>query len=152
VAIFGHSRGSALGVLYAVRFPEKVAAYVGSGQIGDWAAGESASYAFALAEARRLGKRRAVKKLRAIGPPPDTADSLWTQRTWLSRLEGRMAHGSEPNRRRSFPMAVGSTVDDAPRARDGREIVGACPARPSPYQGASTALWNAGRADTPRAS
>ena len=29
---------SALGVLYAARFPEKVAAYVGSGQIGDWPA------------------------------------------------------------------------------------------------------------------
>src|SRR4051794_17612132 len=91
VAIFGHSWGSGLGVLYAAHFPEKVAAYVGSGQIGDWAAGESASYAFALAEAQRLGKRRAVKKLRAIGPPPHTAESLWTQRMWLSRLEGRMA-------------------------------------------------------------
>jgi pimeloyl-ACP methyl ester carboxylesterase len=32
VVIFGHSWGSALGVLYAGRFPEKVAAYVGSGQ------------------------------------------------------------------------------------------------------------------------
>jgi pimeloyl-ACP methyl ester carboxylesterase len=91
VAIFGHSWGSVLGPLYAARFPEKVAAYVGSGQIGDWAAGESASYAFALAEAQRLGKQRAVKKLRAIGPPPHSAESLWTQRTVLSRLEGRMA-------------------------------------------------------------
>lgn len=90
VAIFGHSWGSALGPLYAARFPEKVAAYVGSGQIGDWAAGESASYAFALADAQRLGKRRAAKKLRAIGPPPHTAERLWTQRTWLARLEGRM--------------------------------------------------------------
>jgi len=34
VAIFGHSWGSALGVLYAGRFPDKVATYVGSGQIG----------------------------------------------------------------------------------------------------------------------
>ncbi len=90
VAIFGHSWGSALGVLYAARFPEKVAAYVGSGQIGDSVAGESASYAFALAEAQRLGKRRAQEKLRAIGPPPHTADELWTQRLTLSRLEGRM--------------------------------------------------------------
>jgi pimeloyl-ACP methyl ester carboxylesterase len=90
VAIFGHSWGSVLGPLYAARFPGKVAAYVGSGQIGDWAAAESATYAFALAEAQRLGRRRAVTKLRAIGPPPHTAESLWTQRTWLSRLEGRM--------------------------------------------------------------
>jgi pimeloyl-ACP methyl ester carboxylesterase len=90
VAIFGHSWGSALGVLYAARFPEKVAAYVGSGQIGDAAAGESASYAFALAEAQRLGKRRLVKKLRAIGPPPHSAEELFTQRMTLSRLEGVM--------------------------------------------------------------
>jgi proline iminopeptidase len=42
-------------VLYAARFPGKVTAYVGSGQIGDWAAGETASYRFALAAAQRLG-------------------------------------------------------------------------------------------------
>jgi len=90
IAIFGHSWGSALGVLYAARFPEKVAAYVGSGQIGDWAAGESLTYAFGLAEAQRLNNRKALKKLRAIGPPPHTAQNLWTERTCLHRLEGQM--------------------------------------------------------------
>ena len=43
VAILGHSWGSALGPLYAARFPEKVALYVGAAQIGDWAAGEAIS-------------------------------------------------------------------------------------------------------------
>jgi pimeloyl-ACP methyl ester carboxylesterase len=90
VAIFGHSWGSALGALYAGRFPEKVTAYVGSGQIGDWPAAESASYAFTLAEAQRLGNRRAVSKLRAIGPPPYEADAVFTTRTWSLRLEGGM--------------------------------------------------------------
>jgi pimeloyl-ACP methyl ester carboxylesterase len=88
--IFGHSWGAALGVLYAARFPEKVAAYVGSRQVGDWAAGESSSYAFALAEARRLNDRKAMEKLRAIGPPPHTAQSLWTQRMCLNRIEGNL--------------------------------------------------------------
>jgi pimeloyl-ACP methyl ester carboxylesterase len=90
VAIFGHSWGAALGVLYAARFPEKVAAYVGSGQPGDWPAGERASYAFALAEAERRGDRKALKALRAIGPPPHTASGLWTQRMWLNRFEGHV--------------------------------------------------------------
>lgn len=90
VAIFGHSWGSALGVLYAAHFPEKVAAFVGSGQIGDWSAGESLSYAFALAEAQRLNNRKALKKLLAIGAPPHTAKGLWTERKWLQRLEGQM--------------------------------------------------------------
>ena len=89
MAIFGHSWGSALGVLYAARFPEKVAAYVGSGQIGDWSAGEALTYTFALAEAQRLNNRKALKKLRAIGPPPHTAKALWTERAWLQRLAGQ---------------------------------------------------------------
>lgn len=89
VVIFGHSWGSALGVLYATRFPEKVAAYVGSGQVGDWAAAESASYAFALAEAERLKNRKALDELRAIGPPPYGARSLWTERWWLQRFAGQ---------------------------------------------------------------
>jgi pimeloyl-ACP methyl ester carboxylesterase len=90
VAIFGHSWGAALGVLYAARFPDKVSVYAGGGQIGDWAAGESISYAFALAEAQRQGNAKALEKLRAIGAPPYGARSLFTERTWLSRLEGRM--------------------------------------------------------------
>ena len=68
VAIFGHSWGSALGVLYAARFPEKVAAYLGCGQIGEWAAAEAASYEFALAEARRFGNRRAVCQRPSVSP------------------------------------------------------------------------------------
>jgi pimeloyl-ACP methyl ester carboxylesterase len=115
VAIFGHSWGSALGMLYAARFPEKVTAYVGSGQIGDWAAGESASYAFALAEAQRLGKHRAVKKLRAIGAPPHTAKSLWTQRMWLSRLEGRMARRAMWKLGRAMLASEESSIFDLPR-------------------------------------
>lgn len=90
VAIFGHSWGSALGVLYAARFPEKVAVYVGTGQIGDWAQGELASYAFALAEAQRLNNRKALKELRAIGPPPYSVSALFTERTWLQRFAGQM--------------------------------------------------------------
>jgi len=93
VTLFGHSWGSALGVLYAARFPEKVAAYVGSGQIGDWAAGESLSYAFVLGELQRLQNRKGVEKLRAIGPPPYPANGLWTQRIWLNRVEGHLRPG-----------------------------------------------------------
>jgi pimeloyl-ACP methyl ester carboxylesterase len=119
VAIFGHSWGSALGPLYAARFPEKVAAYVGSGQIGDWAAGESASYAFALAEAQRLGKQRAVKKLRAIGPPPHSAESLWTQRTVLSRLEGRMAPRAMWKLGRAVLAGDESSIFDLPTTMQG---------------------------------
>lgn len=90
VVIFGHSWGSVPGALYAARFPEKVAVYVGCAQIADAAAAETASYAWALAEAERRGHRRALRALRAIGPPPYDARALWTERTWVNRFEGRV--------------------------------------------------------------
>ena len=90
VVIFGHSWGSVLGVLYAARLPEKVLAYVGCGQLGDWAVAESGSYAWAVSEAKRRGSRRAVSKLRAIGPPPYPAKAVFTERILVSRFEGQM--------------------------------------------------------------
>jgi len=93
VVIFGHSWGSALGALYAARFPQKVALYVGGAQIGDWASAESSSYAFALAEARRRGNDKALRQLTAMGPPPYSAKSLFAERLWVSRLERRMGPG-----------------------------------------------------------
>ncbi|MGZ3531930.1 MAG: alpha/beta fold hydrolase [Vulcanimicrobiaceae bacterium] len=88
VAIYGHSWGSALGVLYAARFPEKVAAYVGTGQIGDWPASELLSYVFVLAEAERRKNGKALKELRAIGAPPHTAGRMMVQRKWLTLFVG----------------------------------------------------------------
>jgi pimeloyl-ACP methyl ester carboxylesterase len=116
VAIFGHSWGSALGVLYAARFPGKVAAYVGSGQVGDWAAGESAWYAFALAKAQRLGNRRAIRKLRAIGPPPHIGKAVFTERACLSRLEGRMRLGPCGRWRELFSAGRSSRSSSCPAA------------------------------------
>lgn len=114
VAIFGHSWGSALGVLYAARFPDKVAAYVGSGQVGDWPAAESASYAFVLAEAQRLHNRKALEQLRAIGPPPHTAKSLWTQRTWLQRIDGQLSPRTLWNLARIFLRGPERSIVDLP--------------------------------------
>ncbi len=116
VAILGHSWGSALGALYTARLPGKVAAYVGCGQIGDWAAGESASYEFALAEAERLGRRRLARRLRRIGPPPHSAESLLIQRMCLSQLEGRMAPGEALKMARAVLGGRESSVLELPGA------------------------------------
>jgi pimeloyl-ACP methyl ester carboxylesterase len=90
VVIFGHSWGSALGTLYASRFPDKVAAYVGSGQYGNVAANHAASHAYALGEAERRGNRRALRTLRGLGPSLYLPEELWASRTWVMRFEGAM--------------------------------------------------------------
>ncbi|MGZ3576182.1 MAG: alpha/beta fold hydrolase [Vulcanimicrobiaceae bacterium] len=98
VAIYGHSWGSALGVLYAARFPEKVAAYVGTGQIDDWPASELLSYVFVLAEAERRKNGKALKELRAIGAPPHTAGRMMVQ--------PQMAHALRRHRARNVVVEV----------------------------------------------
>jgi pimeloyl-ACP methyl ester carboxylesterase len=119
VAILGHSWGSALGALYSARCPEKVAAYVGCAQIGDSVAGESLSYAFAVAEAQRLGDDRALKKLRAIGPPPHSPRTLWTERTVVSRLEGRFGARAMWDLGRAVLGTPESSIFDLPKAMRG---------------------------------
>lgn len=115
MVIFGHSWGSALGVLYAARFPEKVAAYVGGAQIGDWAAAESASYAIALAEAQRANDHGALKKLRAIGPPPHTAKHMWTERVCLQRLDGQLGPKALWEMGRAVAGGAESSIFELPR-------------------------------------
>lgn len=88
VVLYGHSWGSVLGVLYASQFPEKVAAYVGTGQIGEWAAFETASYAFVLAEAERCRHRKAIRELRAIGHPPHAFEDMVVERKWITHFFG----------------------------------------------------------------
>jgi len=93
VVILGHSWGSALGAIYAARFPAKVSVYVGAAQIGDSAASESLSYAYGIAEAARRHDEKALTKLRAIGPPPYPASSVFVERTVVNRLDGQMGLG-----------------------------------------------------------
>jgi pimeloyl-ACP methyl ester carboxylesterase len=88
VAIYGHSWGSALGVLYASRFPHKVAAFVGAGQVGDWPASDVRCYEFLLAEAERRGNGKALRELCAIGPPPHTGQRQMVQGKWQTRFLG----------------------------------------------------------------
>jgi pimeloyl-ACP methyl ester carboxylesterase len=88
VVIFGHSWGSVLGPLYCSKFPEKVQCYIGSGQIGDWAASEKETYELTLKEAEKRHWRKALRELKKVGPPPHDCDGLCIQRKWLSELDG----------------------------------------------------------------
>lgn len=88
VVLLGHSWGSVLGVLYAQTHPEKVAVYVGVGQVADMAESERRSYDFTLAEADKRKHRGAIRALRKIGPPPHDYREVGTERRWLMAFGG----------------------------------------------------------------
>ena len=98
--VLGHSWGSVLGVLFAQRHPEKVAVYVGVGQVADMAESEQLSYAFTLAEAEKRRHRGAIRALRRIGPPPHDYRAVGTERRWLMAFGGAFGPGF------SLPRAI----------------------------------------------
>ncbi|MFZ3180063.1 MAG: alpha/beta hydrolase [Methylocystis silviterrae] len=88
VVLMGHSWGSALGLLYARRHPEKVAAFVGVAQFVSGIDGQRAQYAFVEAEARRLNDRTAQTELFAIGEPPYSASNVLRVQGLVDRFGG----------------------------------------------------------------
>ena len=92
VMLLGHSWGTVLGTIYASLHPDKVAVYIGIGQVADMPSGERLSYGFARDEAIRRRDHSALRELDEIGPPPHSVDSMLTSRKWVERFGGAF-HG-----------------------------------------------------------
>ncbi|MBL6853964.1 MAG: alpha/beta hydrolase, partial [Alphaproteobacteria bacterium] len=101
------------------RHPEKVSAYIGTGQIGDLAASEADGYAFVLEEAKRRGNAKAVEELTRLGPPPYTEQQMMVQRRWLGRFVGTL--GSVPvwTALRIVLFASGTSIFSLPKVVGG---------------------------------
>jgi pimeloyl-ACP methyl ester carboxylesterase len=79
IAVLGISGGSIIALTMMKQRPTSFFAYVGTGQIVDWARQEALSYALILARARAAGDAPAIAELEAIGAPPYadvTADAI----------------------------------------------------------------------------
>jgi pimeloyl-ACP methyl ester carboxylesterase len=89
IVLVGHSWGSILGVLMAKARPDLFAAFVGTGQVADWARNYAVAYDDLLQKASRLGDARAIHELKAIGPPPYADGRGYAvQRKWSNLFEG----------------------------------------------------------------
>lgn len=73
IVLLEHSWGSALGLLFSRRHPEKIAAFVGITQFVSGSESQYAQYAFVKEEARRRNDRKVRDKLASIGEPPYSA-------------------------------------------------------------------------------
>lgn len=91
--ILGVSWGTELGTFLALRHPELVAAYVGSGQVVNGIENEDRSWSFALAEAEKAGDTKGVETLKKVGPPvkgiyTPVVDGLLAERKVMSKYGG----------------------------------------------------------------
>lgn len=90
VIVLGHSFGSVIGMKVAAKRPDLIGAYVGMGQYIDTEAGEKASYAWTLDQAKRDGNVEAVRELEALQPYPGdtTIQKIDAERKWANHYGG----------------------------------------------------------------
>lgn len=97
--VVGHSWGSVLGVLLAQRKPERLAAYVGMGQVVDLDENERLAYKFVWDEANRRGDKKAIRDLQRIGEPVDgsygSLKNLMIQRNIMTKYGGGVYNETE---------------------------------------------------------
>ena len=90
--VAGHSWGSILGVLLVQKYPERIIAYVGQGQVVNLEENEALSYKFVWDEANKRGDQKAIKDLTKVGEPRKgsygSLDNLITQRNYMSKYGG----------------------------------------------------------------
>jgi pimeloyl-ACP methyl ester carboxylesterase len=90
VFLLGHSWGSIVGLSVAEKRPDLLYAYIGMGQYIDPKAGEQASYAWTIAQARKDGNSQAIKELEALQPYPGgfENDRIDGERKWAVHYGG----------------------------------------------------------------
>lgn len=93
VFLLGGSWGTELGTFVCRDYPDKVAGYVGYGQVVNGVENEKRSYAYAMKMAKDAGDEKSVAELERVGPPiqgqyQPVFEGLMTQRRILSKYGG----------------------------------------------------------------
>lgn len=96
VYLLGHSWGSALGLLYAHKYPGDCHAYIATGQAIHLHAAETISYTYTLQKAVQNKNMKAIRALKRIGTPPYSGKNdkaifkkYTIQRKWLTEFGGQ---------------------------------------------------------------
>ena len=88
IILVGLSWGTVLGIQMAKARPDLFHAYAGIGQVVHMQKGEAAAYRRVLEKARARGRRKAIRQLEKIGPPPYVPlKKFYTQRRWAFTFE-----------------------------------------------------------------
>ena len=112
IFVAGFSFGATFGAQAAVRRPDLVAALVATAMDIDMPMAEDHGYAFALGTARQRGRRRAIRQLEAIGPPPHTTMRQFTTRArWVASFGGLTTSGNLNGMLRELVVSLARSPD-----------------------------------------
>lgn len=91
VYLLGESWGSLVGIKYAQKYPEDVAAVIGTGQVSNMKESERLCYDFVLAEAKKINHRVALRQLEKVSTNPgSTIKDVKTTRKWWLKFASRL--------------------------------------------------------------
>ncbi|ADB40151.1 alpha/beta fold hydrolase [Spirosoma linguale] len=93
IYLMAHSWGTFLGVLTVQKRPDLFKAYFSISQISRQLEAEQISYSWVLAEARRHGASRQVRRLTKQGPPPYPPDAWLDYLMWQRELVAEYGGG-----------------------------------------------------------
>lgn len=92
IYLIGESWGSALGIFLVDKYPQSYHAFIGTGQMIDFAETERMDYAKAMEIAENNGDTDLVKRLKANGEPPYYGkDVTWKSALYINYLSEYMA-------------------------------------------------------------
>lgn len=100
ITLLGHSWGAALGLLFAHRRPDRVAAFLGTGVLVSTLASQRAQVEFVQAQARSRDDEEVLRTVAGLGPPP----LAWRDDLRLQALVDR--YGGYFHQRPSFAWAT----------------------------------------------
>ncbi len=107
IYLIGHSWGSIIGLLVAQKAPQKIAAYIGVGQVVDDPSAQLAGYQFAISQAQNRHLDSMLASLQALGPPPYSNSSKRMQLSQSLMQLGGIFH-------RISPEQLGQIVQASP--------------------------------------
>ncbi len=93
IYLMGESWGSLLGIFLAKEMPESYYAFIGTGQMVDFAETEQRCYDLALQRAKEKSDTDTIEELNKIGPPPYSGKNIALKAgVYLQYLSGEMSH------------------------------------------------------------
>ena len=117
VVLLGHSWGSALGLLYTAKHPDKVGMFVGVGQVTATKAADAARREYVETAAKTSGDDEALQEIASLGPAPfGRKDGIVMDRL-VDRFGGAFHHRPNLLRLALKTMLAGkATIADVPRS------------------------------------